>query len=236
MSKQATILAIDASTDACSVALQVGDKQFHRFEMAARSHTQRVLPLVDEVLTEAGVKLADLDAIAYGAGPGSFTGLRICLGFVQGLAFSANLPVIQVSTLAMLAVQAAKKFNVTDISIAQDARMGEIYTGRWQVLNGVVSPVGADALLTPEMFDTQADSELFIGTGLSLLSDEQSQNIQERSASEELWPQALDALVIAQQQWDRGDTVAACDAEPVYLRNEISWQKRVKKVDRFNQQ
>jgi len=236
MTKRATILAIDASTDACSVALQVGDKKYHRFEMAARSHTQRVLPLVDEVLTEANVELADLDAIAYGAGPGSFTGLRICLGFVQGLAFSANLPVIQVSTLAMLALQAAHRFNVSDISIAQDARMGEIYAARWKLVDGNPVAVDADALLTPQAFDASADSELFIGTGLSLLDEEQLKLIEARAQHEELWPNALDALDIAQVHWNRGETIAASDAEPVYLRNEVSWQKRVKKVDRFNQQ
>ena len=85
------ILAIDAATEACSVALKIDDQVISRFEIAPQQHSQKLLPFVDEVLSEAGIKLGQLDAIAYGQGPGSFTGVRIGVSVTQGLAFGADL-------------------------------------------------------------------------------------------------------------------------------------------------
>ena len=97
------ILALDTATENCSVALLVDDKVYVRSEVAPRDHTKKILPMVDEVLKEAGLTLAELDALAYGRGPGSFTGVRIGIGIAQGLAFGADLPMIGVSTLEAMA-------------------------------------------------------------------------------------------------------------------------------------
>ena len=96
-------LALDASTEACSVALQVNGKIFSRYELCPQSHSLRLLPMIDDVLNEAGIKLAALDGLIFGQGPGSFTGVRIGVGVAQGLAFSANLPVVGVSSLQAMA-------------------------------------------------------------------------------------------------------------------------------------
>lgn len=97
------ILALDTATERCSVALLVGNTVYSRSEIAPRDHTKKVLPMVDEVLKEAGVTLQELDALAFGRGPGSFTGVRIGIGIAQGLAFGADLPMIGISTLAAMA-------------------------------------------------------------------------------------------------------------------------------------
>ena len=97
------ILAVDTATEACSAALLVGDKVFSRWEEAPRDHTRKILPMVQAVLEDAGISLSDLDAIAFGRGPGSFTGVRIGIGVAQGLAFGAGVPLIGISTLAAMA-------------------------------------------------------------------------------------------------------------------------------------
>lgn len=107
------ILALDTATERCSVALLVGNTVYSRSEIAPRDHTKKVLPMVDEVLKEAGVTLQELDALAFGRGPGSFTGVRIGIGIAQGLAFGADLPMIGISTLAAMAQAAYRLQGLT---------------------------------------------------------------------------------------------------------------------------
>src|SRR5690606_35013648 len=140
----AHILALDSATDACSVALYRDGEVTALFELAAKSHSRRLLPMVDELLQNAGCSLKDLDAIAFGRGPGSFTGLRICLGVVQGLAFGANLPVIPVSTLAAMASgylrECAGSGLPPPLLVALDARMEEIYWAIFEADEKCVEP------------------------------------------------------------------------------------------------
>ena len=126
------ILAIDTATEACSVALWNDGTTFAHFELCPREHTQRILPLVRAALADAEVKLTDLDALAFGRGPGSFTGVRIGIGIAQGLALGAELPMIGVSTLATMAQGAWRKTGATRVLAAIDARMGEVYWAEYQ--------------------------------------------------------------------------------------------------------
>ncbi len=126
------ILAVDTATENCSVALMVGNDVISRCEYAPREHTTKILPMVDTVLAEGGLKLNQLDALAFGRGPGSFTGVRIGIGIAQGLAFGADLPMLGVSTLAAMAQGSYRLHQSEQVLAAIDARMGEIYWGQYQ--------------------------------------------------------------------------------------------------------
>ena len=127
----AKILALDTATENCSVALLVNDRVYVRREVAPRDHTKKILPMVDEVLKEAGLSLNELDALAFGRGPGSFTGVRIGIGIAQGLAFGAELPMIGISTLQAMAQGSYRNMRATHVACAIDARMSEVYWGRF---------------------------------------------------------------------------------------------------------
>src|SRR5208282_3002390 len=126
------ILALDASTDVCTVAVGDGVSWGHRVENAGQRHSELLLPMVRELLGEARLELRDLDGIAFGVGPGSFTGLRIACGVTQGLALGANLPVIGVVTLEAMAETARRQSGRTRVIAALDARMHEVYFAAYE--------------------------------------------------------------------------------------------------------
>src|SRR5687767_3120441 len=139
------LLALDTSTEACSVALAIGDDVVERFELEQR-HGERLLGMVDELLTQGGIALTQLDAIAFGRGPGSFTSLRIGAGVVQGLAFGADLPVVPVSSLAAL----AQGSGAPKVLAAFDARMRQVYYGAFvRAGDGLVTPAGPEVVIDP---------------------------------------------------------------------------------------
>jgi tRNA threonylcarbamoyladenosine biosynthesis protein TsaB len=226
------ILALDSSTDACSVALSVDGTLFSRFEIATKSHTQRLLPMVDELLAEQKLVLADLDALAFGRGPGSFTGLRICMGIVQGLSYGANLPVIPISTLEAMAMgfyrhnlQAAQ----TPVLVALDARMGEVYWALYQRdEDGVPQALTQEFVMHPQdltnhlPFSSEA-SGAAIGAGwhYPAMPTTLTSSI-DLTAS----PRADDMALLAARSYQLGQLKAINEVQPVYLRDTISWQKR----------
>ena len=125
------LLAIDTSTEACSAALLLGEESRLRFEMTERSHAELILPMVDALLAEAGLSLGNLDGLAFGRGPGAFTGLRIAAGVIQGLALGSGLPVVGVSSLAAVAEQVPVGAG-EQVLVCNDARMKEIYWGLYR--------------------------------------------------------------------------------------------------------
>jgi tRNA threonylcarbamoyladenosine biosynthesis protein TsaB len=143
------LLALDTSTEACSVALLLDDVLRLRFELTERSHADLVLPMVDELLAEAGVGLADLDGLAFGRGPGAFTGLRIATGVVQGLALGAELPVAAISSLAAVAEQVPATAGET-ILVCNDARMGEVYWGVYQRKGAAIVGLVPESVSVPD--------------------------------------------------------------------------------------
>lgn len=146
------ILAIDTATEACSVALWNDGTVNAHFELCPREHTQRILPMVQDILTTSGTSLTDINALAYGRGPGSFTGVRISIGIAQGLALGAELPMIGVSTLMTMAQGAWRKNGATRVLAAIDARMGEVYWAEYQRdENGIWHGEETEAVLKPEL-------------------------------------------------------------------------------------
>uniref|UniRef100_UPI003F7C98B7 tRNA (adenosine(37)-N6)-threonylcarbamoyltransferase complex dimerization subunit type 1 TsaB n=1 Tax=Actinobacillus pleuropneumoniae TaxID=715 RepID=UPI003F7C98B7 len=127
-----TILAIDTATEACSVALQHNGKLTSLDELSPRTHTQRILPMIDELLAQANISIKQVDALVFGRGPGSFTGVRVGVGIAQGLAMGANLPVVPISNLLAMAQAAYEQTGATNVVALIDARMNEIYFAQYE--------------------------------------------------------------------------------------------------------
>lgn len=235
-----TLLALDASSSACSAALlrrQSGqdDQLISRLELTPRAHTRRLLPMVDEVLAEAGVASSELDAVAYGHGPGSFTGLRIAAGTAQGLAFGLERPLIGVSTLQALALGAHRRHHFRYLLSVIDARMGEVYAAAWQCRDGRVTALMEEALLTPRRLrvpavETCADTGgldwVGVGSGWHLQDEMPAETL---AAMSQCLPDddaaAEDMVLLAADAFAAGEGRAAHDVQPVYLRDQVAWKK-----------
>ncbi|MEH6443645.1 MAG: tRNA (adenosine(37)-N6)-threonylcarbamoyltransferase complex dimerization subunit type 1 TsaB [Oceanospirillaceae bacterium] len=224
------ILALDTSTDACSVALEVAGERSEIFRVIPRRHTHELLPMVQQILAQAQLKVQDLDAIAFGRGPGSFAGIRIATGVAQGLAYAADLPVVPVSSLAALAQGYYR--NTADansqIVTAFDARMDEVYWGVYKIEAGVATLVVAEAVCAPSdlIFDFE-QTYIGVGSGFNYREKMPAQLLSAlTSVTEDEHPHSLDILAIASQQYALGNTVSAEEAQPVYLRNQVTWKKK----------
>ena len=220
-----TLLALDTATEACSVALLHDGKVTSHYEVAPRLHAQKLLPMIKQLLADAGVALNALDAIAFGRGPGAFTGVRIAIGVVQGLAFALDRPVLPVSNLAALAQGALRTRGAQQVAAAIDARMEEIYWGCYQASAGEMRLVGREAVLPPEAVALPEGSggEWFgAGTGWSY-GERLAMPVAASDPS--LLPDALDILSLAGYAWARGEAIAADLALPVYLRDNVATPK-----------
>ncbi|MDX7988049.1 tRNA (adenosine(37)-N6)-threonylcarbamoyltransferase complex dimerization subunit type 1 TsaB [Xenorhabdus sp. 12] len=223
------ILAIDTATEACSVALLNDGAVEAQFEISPREHTQRILPMVQDVLSKGNISLQQLDALAFGRGPGSFTGVRIGIGIAQGLALGAELPMIGVSSLKTMAQGAFRLKGATQVLVAIDARMGEIYWGQytrndlgeWQgnETEAVLKPEQAQAIIS-----TLSGEWAIAGTGWEAYPQLLDSGLALITSGITL-PHAEDMLPLAVQMWEAGEATAVEHAEPVYLRNEVTWKK-----------
>mgnify|MGYP000731237655 CR=1 FL=1 len=149
----ATVLAIVTSANACSVALLRNGDMLEHHELVPRSHTLHILPMIDSLLRDAGIVLAEVEVIAFGRGPGSFTGLRVCASVVQGLAYAVGIPCAPVSSLQALAktaLDAGLSDGQVDILCCVDARMSELYGARFSPSDGLPVMAGSEFLCAPE--------------------------------------------------------------------------------------
>lgn len=219
------ILAIDTSTEACSVALNVHGELHETFVIEARMQARQVLPLVQRLLDEQNLGLAQVDALAFGRGPGSFTGLRIATGVVQGLAFGLNVPVVPVSTLAALAWQAWRLHAARDVIASLDARIGELYWACYRI-DAEPRLLQAEVLCKPEAVPQpppSASGWFGAGNGWNMRGRIGAGcAAQVRAVDSSLYPRARDIAELAAPALDAGRTVSAEEACPVYLREQVT--------------
>lgn len=223
-------IAIDASTEACSVAIQIEDKIFSRFELCPQSHSLVLLPMIDELLAESKSQLKDFDALFFGRGPGSFTGVRIGIGVAQGLAYSSSLPLVGISTMQTMAQQAFDEKSQQQVVTAIDARMSEIYTGLYRVDDkGIMQEAVDEAVISPNDFSAHypSSNELGygVGTGWEAYKEALSLYRPNKGEPDILYPDAKYMLKIGHEKVIQGHTVNAAEAQPVYVRDTVSWKK-----------
>lgn len=224
------ILALDTSTDACSVALWVNGEVQEDFRIEPRRHTHLLLPMVEQMMSAAGLSFPQLDAIAFGRGPGSFAGIRIATGAAQGLALAADLPLIPVSTLQAMAVDAAGRSGARQFVAALDARMNEIYWSWLQLDDQLqVTELGAEQVSSPELLllPETATGWQAIGSGWCYL-EQMPAAIQQQAGvpDQTICPRAAAMLTLAARALEAGQVIAADEANPVYLRDEVAWKKK----------
>jgi tRNA threonylcarbamoyladenosine biosynthesis protein TsaB len=219
-------LAVDTATEACSVAVWVDGQVRERFETLQREHTQRLLPMIQAVLAEAGRTLAQLDGIVCGIGPGSFAGLRIGVGVVKGLALARELPVVGVSSLAMLAQRALRAGGASQVVAVIDARMSEVYVGAYRR-----GPTGlATAVLPDQVCSASAAPALpggpwaAVGTGWGRYEQELRRAVSAPLASIDAsaLPRAADALTLALPEFEAGRAISGDRLAPAYLRDRVA--------------
>jgi len=223
------ILALETATALCSVALRVGAHTYALDEGQPFKHGETILTQVNNILETGGIGLSDLNAIAFGRGPGSFTGLRIAAAVTQGLALGANIPVIPISSLQILAQEAYQTHRATQVIAAIDARMGEIYWGCYACIDGVMQLCGQeqvgmpDELVLPDNIALQAWRGA--GSGWREYGDKIIASLPAVMADlpvyPELWPRAVAMLDIAELRYAQQQFVTAEHAIPVYLRDDV---------------
>ncbi|MFC1664869.1 tRNA (adenosine(37)-N6)-threonylcarbamoyltransferase complex dimerization subunit type 1 TsaB [Pseudomonadota bacterium] len=220
------LLAVETATEACSVALWLDGQVRETCNQQPHGHARTLLPMIQSILDQAGVNLSELNAIAYGKGPGSFTGLRVGLGVVQGLALARKLPVISVSSLASLAQGQAGK----NILAALDARMGQVYWGAYQRRqNDRVELTGQEQVNLPTEIQAPGDVPWKgAGSGWDVYPDTLSQRIGERLISWEpqQFPRAIHTATLAVAEYNLGRAVAAEYSSPEYIRNQVATQPK----------
>lgn len=222
-----TLLALESSGSACSIALQHKEVIYQRQSFTPRAHTRLLLPMVSEVLSEAQVTLAEVDALAFSSGPGSFTGLRIAFGLVQGLAFSQDLPVIPIPTLEALAQAGREHFSLgvgERILPALDARKDEIYWGCYCIAeDGHLVAEQSNAVSAASDIAVPGTIAVGLGDGWQYAD---GIAVQPARIAADFVLTATAVLSLAKQRLAAGSVQAAHEAELVYIRDEVAWKKR----------
>ena len=215
------LLAFETATEACSVALWLDGAVVERFAIAPRRHAELSLPWAEALLAEAGIARSQLDAIAVGRGPGAFTGVRLAIAIAQGIALALDRPVLPVSTLAALALQAPGGSTLAAI----DARMGEVYLGAFTCGDGDVQPLSTEAVVRPDMAALPDGTTWHgVGTGFAAADGALVQRFGSRLADVDAnaLPHAADVARLAALAWTRGEAVSPERLEPAYLRNDVA--------------
>ncbi len=217
------LLAIETSTETCSVAIMLGGEVLERYEHAPRQHAVLLLPWVQSLLAEGGIGLTALDAIAFSRGPGSFTSLRIGIGVVQGLAWASGRPVVPVSSLAATA-QGVAGAGMSTVLVALDARMNEVFSGTFSLDDsGIMRAVNKERVCAPETVQLpDADVVHGIGIGFERYPPLHGLMAKLTGVVPSIWPRASSVLTLAQDWLQRHEGLPAECAQPVYLRDNVA--------------
>jgi tRNA threonylcarbamoyladenosine biosynthesis protein TsaB len=213
------LLAIDTATERCSVALRVEGQTIERSTETPRGHADLVLPMVEAVLREGGLRLQDLDGLAYGRGPGAFTGVRIAVAVVQGLGFGANLPTVGISDLAAIAQQVGKAGD--HVLVCMDARMGQVYWAGFTCVNGEWIADAPERVDAPEAV-AGGNYTVLAGTGFHAYRQQLLARVSAPIIHDTALPRAAEIAVLAEAQLHAGKGRPASEAEPVYVRDQVA--------------
>ena len=233
------ILALDTATETCSVAVLKDQRILADNQLAPRQQTRLILPMIQKILSDADISLSALDAIAFGVGPGSFTGIRLAASVTQGLAFSNDLPVLPISTLQTLAQGVNRRYQHEFVLVALDARMGEIYWGEYQFKKSVMQASSLDRLVNPNDPEIlRSDNSLrWIGAGRGFgvyghLLKSNMNKIDPIQVYPDLFPEAVDMITLARAiinsdpKNNAKTLLSPLDIKPVYLRNQVTHQNQ----------
>lgn len=216
------ILAIDTSSTACSIGLLINEEKIVLHEIQPMQQAQTILPMLHDLLMSKNITLNQLDALAFGCGPGSFTGVRIATSVIQGLGFALNLPIIPISSLAALAQAAYMDLHWEKLWVLVDARIQEVYSGRYEVLDGhTVSLVGVESIAKPEGI-LESDEPRFYGVGDGWEVYKNQIGYQPKMIDTTRLPMAKGILELAIPKFKRQEWVSAAGALPVYLRDNVA--------------
>ncbi|ASF45310.1 tRNA (adenosine(37)-N6)-threonylcarbamoyltransferase complex dimerization subunit type 1 TsaB [Methylovulum psychrotolerans] len=219
------LLAVETATDACSAALTINGVIHERYALASKEHTQLILPMVDELMKAAGLQPSDLDGLAFGCGPGSFTGVRIATGIMQGMALGLDLQVMPVSTLAAIAQDYFDQHDATVAYVAMDARMGEIFWGVYQRdADGFAQLLGSEVVTPPELIEYPDLPGVGLGTGWGVYAQVLLEQLSEQISHYEIdpLPRARAIASLGMRGFARQQAVSVERAMPVYLRNKVA--------------
>jgi tRNA threonylcarbamoyladenosine biosynthesis protein TsaB len=219
------LLAIDTATEACSVSLAVGECRIDRYMESERGHAEQLLPMVESVLAEGGVKLTALDAIAFGRGPGGFTGVRLAASVVQGLAFGAGVGVVPISNLSAVALRARDLApDARRLLIANDARMREVYWAEFEAEH-LLSPVTGEHVCPPAQVPVADTGVRWVAAGCGLrVWPDLAARCQAAGAVllGDLLPRASEILELARPLVAAGGVLDPAEALPVYVRDRVA--------------
>lgn len=234
------LLSVDTATEACSAALIINGTVTERYQQTQREHTRLILPMIDALMAEAGLKPRDLDALAFGRGPGSFTGVRIATGIIQGIALGAELPVVPVSTLAAVAqdffdrnnkarsesLTKNKDGDPVDVAfVAMDARMGEIYWGVYRRSEfGYAELIGNESVTPADSVEISDLIGTGLGTGWNVYRQELLKRLGAKVSTFESGnlPRAGAIARLGARGFELGLAVDVEHAVPVYLRDKVA--------------
>ena len=216
------LLAIDTCTEIASVTLMTSESRISRVLSGVQKSSGHILKLCDEVFQEADTQIKDVDSIIFTKGPGAFTGVRMCVGVVQGLSMSCNIPTMGFSTLELLGFRASKILNSEKIAVALDARMGEIY---WAIYDqGKISKL---RICNPHDVDTLDTNFIGVGTGWDSYGDILSSVSDVIETDLTIFPESSSLIDLAFESFSRGESSDFELPQPIYLRNNVA-QKSLK--------